>query len=230
MELVDAMRTTGAVRRFVDEAVPDEVLFRIFDAARFAPSGGNRQGWRVILVRDPALRERLQALTREGYAEYAAYVAAGRVPFSPGDDGRWHGIPSGVDLSAQPAPSEFVETMASAPVLAVLAVDLRALAVTDVDLDRQSIVGGASIYPFAQNLLLATRNEGLGGVLTTFLCRREPQVASLLAIPTPPFAVAALIALGRPDRMPRTLTRKPVEAFVAVDHFDGEPFRQASPA
>ncbi len=225
MELVEAMRTTGAVRRFVDEPVPDEVLFRVFDSARFAPSGGNRQGWRVILLRDPDVRAELQALTREGYAEYAAYVAAGRVPFSPEDDGRWHGTPAGVDLTAPPPQSEFIETMASAPVLAVLAVDLRALAVTDVDLDRQSIVGGASIYPFAQNVLLAARNEGLGGVLTTFLCRREAQVASLLAIPAPPFAVAGLIALGRPEHMPRKLTRKPVEAFVTVDRFGGAPLQ-----
>jgi nitroreductase len=215
MDLVDAMRTTGAVRRFVDEP---------------APSGGNRQGWRVILVRDGDVRARLQALTREGYSEYAAYVAAGRVPFSPGEDGRWHGTPSSVDLGAPPAPSEFIETMASAPVLAVLAADLRALAVTDVDLDRQSIVGGASIYPFAQNVLLAARNEGLGGVLTTFLCRREAQVASLLSIPAPPFAVAALLALGRPEHMPRKLTRRPVEAFVTVDRFDGEPFTQPDSA
>jgi nitroreductase len=226
MDLADAMRTTGAVRRFVDEPVSDETLFRVFDAARFAPSGGNRQGWRVILVRDPSVRERLQALTREGYAEYAAYVAAGRVPFSPGDDGRWHGTPCDVDLGAKPQPSEFIETLASAPVLAVLAVDLRALAVTDVDLDRQSIVGGASIYPFAQNVLLAARNEGLGGVLTTFLCRREAQVAELLGLPVPPFAVAGLLALGKSERMPHKLTRKPVDAFVTVDRFDGRPFGQ----
>jgi nitroreductase len=230
MDLSDAMRTTGAVRRFVDEPVPDEVLFQIFDTARFAPSGGNRQGWRVILVRDPSVRERLQSLTREGYAEYAAYVAAGRVPFSPSEDGRWHGTPTGVDLADPPAPSEFIDTLASAPVLAVLAVDLRALAVTDVDLDRQSIVGGASIYPFAQNVLLAARNEGLGGVLTTFLCRREAPVASLLSIPAPPFAVAALIALGRPGHMPRKLTRRPVDAFVTIDRFDGEPFAQPDSA
>ena len=59
MDLSDVMRTTGAVRRFTDDPLPDEVLERILDNARFAPSGGNRQGTHVIVVRDPQTRERL---------------------------------------------------------------------------------------------------------------------------------------------------------------------------
>ena len=60
MELYDVMRTTGAVRRFTDDPLPDEVLERILDNARFAPTGGNRQGARVIVVRDRATRDRAQ--------------------------------------------------------------------------------------------------------------------------------------------------------------------------
>ena len=56
MDLIDTLRTTGAVREFTDEPVPDEVLARVLDTARFAPSGGNRQGWRVVVVRDPDTR------------------------------------------------------------------------------------------------------------------------------------------------------------------------------
>jgi len=48
MDLHEAMRTTFAARDFTSDPVPDAALFRILDAARFAPSGGNRQGWRVI--------------------------------------------------------------------------------------------------------------------------------------------------------------------------------------
>ncbi len=56
MELYDVMRTTFAAREFTGDPVPDEALFKILDRARFAPSGGNRQGWRVIVVRDPATK------------------------------------------------------------------------------------------------------------------------------------------------------------------------------
>ena len=55
MDLIEVMRTTFAAREFTDDPVPDEVLSRILGAARFAPSGGNRQGWRVIVVRDQRL-------------------------------------------------------------------------------------------------------------------------------------------------------------------------------
>lgn len=226
MELSEVMRTTGAVRAFHDRPVPDDVLARVFELARFAPSGGNRQGWRVVLLRDPGVRARIRDLTVEGWREYAAYVAAGRVPFAPGDDGRWHGPPDDVDAGGAGVPNDFVEALDRAPVVAVVCVDLRALAVTDVDLGRQSIVGGASVYPFAQNVLLAAREQGLGGVMTTFLCRREPQAREVLGLP-PPIAIAGVIVLGWPERMPTRLRRRAVAEFVTVDRLDGAPFEVA---
>ena len=74
MELYDVMRTTFSAREFTADPLPDEILFKILDRARFAPSGGNRQGWRVIVVRDPQDargagrrdRPRGQALRRAG--------------------------------------------------------------------------------------------------------------------------------------------------------------------
>ncbi len=51
MELTDAMRTAATTRRFRPDPVPDDVVYRVLDSARFAPSGGNRQGWHVIVVR-----------------------------------------------------------------------------------------------------------------------------------------------------------------------------------
>ena len=59
MELGEAIRTTGSVRRFTDEVIDDATVHAILDDARFAPSGGNRQGWRVVLVKDPAIRAEL---------------------------------------------------------------------------------------------------------------------------------------------------------------------------
>ncbi|UGQ12619.1 nitroreductase family protein [Yinghuangia sp. ASG 101] len=223
MEFADVVRTTGAVRRFRDEPVPDATLARVFDNARFAPSGGNRQGWRVIVLRSPEIRARIRELSRAGYEEYAAYVAAGRVPFSPGEDGRWQQPPDDVDFTAPVARNRFVEELDRAPVIAVLAVDLRQLAVTDGDLPRQSVVGGGSVYPFAQNILLSARNEGLGGVMTTFLCRREAEAKEALGLPGP-YAIAATLAIGVPERHPRKLTRRPVGDFVTFDRFDGPAF------
>lgn len=224
MEFADVVRTTGAVRRFRDEPVPDATLARVFDNARFAPSGGNRQGWHVIVLRSPEIRAKIRELADAGYREYAAYVAAGHVPFSPGEDGRPRpAAPDDVDFTAPVARNRFIEELDRAPVIAVLAVDLRQLAVTDGDLPRQSVVGGGSVYPFAQNILLAARNEGLGGVMTTFLCRREAEAKDVLGLPEP-YGIAAMLAIGVPERHPRKLTRRPVREFATFDRFDGPAF------
>jgi nitroreductase len=227
VELYEAMRTTPATREFAPAAVPDAQLHRILDHARFAPSGGNRQPWRVIVVRDPAARRQLRDLARLGWREYAAQLERGLVPFAPGDGRRWTG--PALDLAAaraQERPNRFFDQLDRAPALLVLCADLRQLACLDAELDRMQLVGGGSIYPFAQNLLLAARNEGLGGVLTTLVVRQEPAVRELLGIPRE-FAVAALIALGRPARRVTRLRRKPVEEFTTLDRFDGEPLRGA---
>ena len=54
MDLIETLRSTGAVREFTDEPVADAVLARILDTARFAPSGANAQAWHVVVVKDPA--------------------------------------------------------------------------------------------------------------------------------------------------------------------------------
>jgi nitroreductase len=62
MDLDLALRTTASIRAFRPDPVPDAVLHRILERARFAGSGGNRQGWHVVVVRDPAIRRRLREL------------------------------------------------------------------------------------------------------------------------------------------------------------------------
>jgi nitroreductase len=224
MDLLDVMRTTGAVREFTGEAVPDKVLHGILDAARFAPNGGNRQGWHVIVLRDAEVRRRIRDLYALGWREYTAHTREHRVPFAPGPDGRW--TAPAVDLEAAratPAPNAFADQLDSAPVLLVVAVDLQVLAVTDNGLDRQSIVGGGSVYPFCHNILLAARNVGLGGVMTTVLARQEAAAKELLQLPDG-WALAALLALGRPTKQVSKLRRDPVESFTTVDRFDGPAF------
>jgi nitroreductase len=221
VELYDVMRTTPATRAFTEEAVGDEVVHRILDHARFAPSGGNRQGWHVVVLRDPEIRRRIRDLYALGWREYVAHVEAGLVPFAPRDNGRWTG--PAVDLDAArsvPRPNDFADNLDRVPVLLLLVADLGVLATVDNGLDRQSIVGGGSIYPFGHNILLAARNEGLGGVLTSVLARQEPAVAELIGIP-PGHAIAGLIALGHPQKTVTKLSRKPVEEFATLDRFDG---------
>jgi len=225
MELRTVMRTTPATREFTDEPVGDEVVHAILDTARFAPSGGNRQGWQVILLRDPQVRARVRDLYVLAWREYTAHLRAGLVPFAPLDDGRWSGPAVDLDEArATPSPMPFADHLDEVPVLLAVVVELSQLAVVDNGLDRQSIVGGASVYPFCHNVLLAARDAGLGGVITTVLCRQEPAVKELLGIPDG-HALAALVALGHPVREITRLRRAAVEEFTSVDRFDGEPFR-----
>ena len=218
------MRTTPATREFTDEPVPDEVLHSILEVARFAPSGGNRQGWRVIVLKDPAVRARIRDLYVLGWREYMAHVNRGLVAFAPIDGGNWTG--PAVDLEearATPAPMPFADHLDGVPVLLVLVVELAALATLDNGLGRQSIAGGGSVYPFGHNVLLAARDAGLGGVMATVLARQEPAVKELLGIPDG-HAVAALLALGHPKKVITKLRRRPVEEFTTVDRFDGAAF------
>jgi nitroreductase len=224
VELYDAMRTTPATRAFADEPIDDAVLFRMLDNARFAPSGGNRQGWRVVVLKDPGTRKRIRELYQLGWREYTAHIRAGLVPFAPREHGRWPG--PAVDLAAAretPAPNELADNLEHAPVLLVLLARLGALACLDNGLGRQTFIGGGSIYPFGHNLLLAARNEGLGGVLTSVLARQEPAVRELLDIPEE-YALAGLLALGRPRKTITKLRRAPVGEFTTVDRFDGPAF------
>lgn len=229
VDLDVAMRTAGAVRAFTDAPVDDATLHRILDRARFAPSGGNRQPWRVVIVRDPERRRALRDLSVLGWREYVAFLEAGQVPFAPRPDGNPAEVT--IDLAAAratPRPAAFVDGLDAVPVLLVLGARLPDLAVLDHGLERQTIVGGASVYPFAQNILLSARAEGVGGVLTTFLCRQEPAARTVLHLP-PDVAIAGVIALGIPEKFPTRLRRRPVEELATIDTFEGPRFRVSGP-
>jgi nitroreductase len=224
MELREVMRTTAAIRSFSTEEVEDARLERILETARFAPSGGNRQPWRVVVVKEPSLRSALAECYQVAWREYTAHLAHGLVPFAPDATGRWEG--PAIDLEAarrKEAPNQFADNLASVPVMLVLFAHLPSLAVLDNGLGRQSIVGGGSIYPFSHNVLLAARDEGLGGVMTTVICREERRVKELLRA-GPELALAGLLALGVPVRQPKRLSRKQVAEFTTIDRLDGPAF------
>ncbi len=217
MDLQEAMRCAPTTRRFSDEPVSPEVLRRALDAARFAPSGGNRQGWRVVVVTDPRTRLALRDLYLPRWRAYMEMTGAAQMLADPAAfDPRRTRM---VRLA-----NEYAEKLDEVPVHLVLGVRLEDLAVTDAELPRQSIVGGASIYPFAQNLLLALRDAGLGTAMTTLLVPAEADVKELLGIPED-VALAAHIGVGhRAEEWPKQLARRPVEEFAFAERF-GEPLR-----
>jgi nitroreductase len=224
LDLVTTLRSTGAVRAFRSDALPDDVVFRVLDSARFAPSGGNRQGWRVVLVKDAAVRRSLRDLYLAGWYEYLSQRAAGLVPFAPVTDEAAEAAANADAGRLRGNGGDFAERLDEAPVLLVLLADLRVIAAVDKSLDRYTFAGGASVYPFAWSVLLAARSEGLGGVMTTMAIRREPDVKALLGVPDE-LAVAGLLVLGVPVHQPTRLTRDPVESFTTVDRHDGPPLR-----
>jgi nitroreductase len=215
MDLDEAMRCAPTTRRFTAEPVDTAQIVRALDAARFAPSGGNRQGWRVVVVTDAQTRAALRDLYLPHWRAYLELTGGARMLADPDAfDAKRTRM---VRLA-----NEYAEKLGEVPVHLVLGVQLADLAVTDEALPRTSIVGGASVYPFAQNLLLALRNEGLGASMTTLLVPAEREVRALLAIPED-VALAAHIGVGhRADDWPKSLSRRPVEEFAFAERF-GEP-------
>jgi nitroreductase len=227
------MTTTPATRAFGDDPLPDETLYDVLDHARFAPNGGNRQAWHVTVVRDDELKRQLAELWQLAQREDHAFYEAGLVPFVA-SEAYWRNPPGQpsvqpLDLEAarnrpasgsRGAASTFIT---SAPVLLVISVDLSKMTAMDSGLGRLSIAAGGSVYPFAHNILLAARDSGFGGVVTTVLVRQEPAVKALLHIPDG-HALACTIPLGRPTREVTKLRRNPVPEFATVDRYDGPPF------
>jgi nitroreductase len=225
VELTEALRTTGAVREFTEEPVGDDVVYRLLEVARFAPNGGNRQAWRIIVVKDRAVRARLRQLYLDNWYEYLAQVVAGLTPWAAVTDRRLEdearSAAPALAAQAREAPPGFAERFDEVPVMLALVADLTKLASVDRDANHYTLVGGASIYPFAWSVLLAARDEGLAGVMTTMVVRSQDEARAALGVPEH-CVVAAVLALGHPVHRPSRLRRSTVESFATVDQFDGE--------
>jgi len=221
MELYDVMRTTFAARQFTADPVPDALLHRILDHARFAPSGGNRQGGRAqrgegVLGGGIADDDHAPAAKR-----YTAQVQAGESPWNTID-------PTAVTadvIERTPPPPHLTESLRLAPVVLVVCVDLKVVASTDQALPRVGVISGASIYPFVWNILLAARHEGLAGTITTLAVAQEPKIQELLGLPRH-VAVAAVMPLGRPVRSLTKLKRKPVSEIAMHERWGGAPLER----
>ena len=216
MELSEVMRTTFAAREFLDQEVSNEQIGRILDNARFAPSGGNRQGWKVIIVKKEETRAALVPLIEPVFRRYLAQVRAGESP--------WNTINktslTQEEIDHQELPRGFIENLVRAPVLLFVFLDLSMVASFDSKLDRVGVISGASVYPFVWNILLAARNEGLGGTITTFVGGSESDLRDLLRVPSN-YAFSAMIPMGKPIKQLTRLSRNPVSSFAVLDTFDG---------
>ena len=224
MELYDVMHTTFSGRAYTSDPLPDQTLYRILDHARFAPSGGNRQGWRVIVVRDPATRAALARCTEPAAKRYTAQVQNGENPWNTIDPPRV----DAATIERTPPPPHLTETVMKAAVVLLVCVDLKVVASTDQNLERVGVISGASIYPFAWNILLAARHEGFAGTIPTLAIAEEPRIQALLGIPSH-VAVAAVMPLGRPVKTLSKLRRKPVAEFAMLERWGGAPLAPTTP-
>ena len=181
MKLYDVMRTTFAVREFTDDPLPDPVLYRILDNARFAPSGGNRQGTHVVAVRDPALRERLAELNVPGARRYFAQAAADESPWNPIAPSN---VPAAT-IADTAVPDEFTAPFRRAAIVLVITVDLTCVAAMDQHLDRIGVVSGASVYPLVWNICWPPETRGTAALSPRWPSPKWRRSATSSASPTP---------------------------------------------
>src|SRR3954462_2406304 len=171
MELVEAMRTTGTCRYFTDEAVPGEVLYKAFDSARSGPQGGNRQPVRWIVVRDQAKKQRLAELYLPYWDAYFNAIAGG-----------------GGNVGALPEPvtsaDHFARHLAEHPALVIACAEIEGLHVTDADLDRVSVVGGARSTPPCRTSAWRSGTRESAAPSPPCSATRSPRCASCCTSPT----------------------------------------------
>ena len=220
LDVLEAIHTARAVRRFKPDPVPEALITRILDAAIRAPSAGNSQNWAFVVVRDREQRRRLGAIYRKASdIASAMYAARGRPPHLTEEQFR----------SLMSSGSYLWDHLADAPVILVpcqtqpripppesLPPDIRArYAEEERYVERTR---GSSIYPAIQNIILACRGLGLGTVITTNHILYEDEIKAVLGVPEN-VATFALMPIGYPTRKYGPLTRKPVAEVAFVDNW-----------
>jgi nitroreductase len=206
--LYEGLLTTRAIRRYRDEPIPDDDLRDMLFAATRAPSGSNRQPFRFMVLTSGAVAEEAKRLVGEGARKFWGAKRA--------DDGYDRGSGARDDSpKARVARTmqHYVDAYESVPVL-VLACYVRYREPAETD--------GASVYPACQNLLLAARALGYGGVLTGWHHAVEAELRSLLAIPAE-VAIFATITLGRPVGRHGPVRRRPLPELVYGERWGEAP-------
>ena len=205
-DLFEVMSTMRAMRRLKPDPVPDELINQILQAAQWAPSGGNNQTWRFLVVKDVGIKRQVQAYYRRAYDEVIGPRYATSAPPPGSDASRYKRQGTAVEY--------LTEHYHEAPVWIV------ACLADGADPGRGS---GASIYPAVQNMLLATRALGLGTTLTTRHLMFGKEVDAILGLP-PGVHSYAILPIGWPMGRFGPLGRGPLKDVVYGDRW-GQPYR-----
>ncbi|HEX8805041.1 MAG TPA: nitroreductase family protein, partial [Acidimicrobiales bacterium] len=208
MDFFDVVTTTRAIRRYRPDPIPDDDLGRMFFAASRAPSGSNRQPYRFVVLRDGPRAARAREVLGRAFRSAWGEKRAG--------DGYDSG--SGADRSSSKARmaatmQHFVDHVHEAPAIVLACVR---------HWHRGHVTEGASVYPACQNLLLAARALGYGGVITMWHAPAEAELAEILGLPDG-VSIAATIPLGRPVGRHGPVRRLPLAELVREDGWDGAP-------
>ncbi|MDX8030718.1 nitroreductase family protein [Lentzea sp. BCCO 10_0856] len=178
MDALEAIMTTRAIRRFTDEPVADEDLWTCLRAAQQAPSGGNVQPTRYLVVTDPDLRAEVGKLYRSAFTRYTE-VAPERT--------------DAAGVRIERSANHLAEHLATVPVIVFFLMPRLPSLVQGIDIGPVH----ASVYPAVQNFCLAARALGLGTTLTTVIRVHQAETLDLLGVPDR-WEIAALVPLGHP--------------------------------
>jgi nitroreductase len=206
--MLEGLTTTRAIRRYLPEPVPEDVLRDILFAATRAPSGSNRQPFRFLVLTDSETSRAAKALIATG-----AQKLWNKKRSTDGYEEGTGVLPDSPKARMARTMQEYVDNFAEVPVL-ILACLVRYREPTPTE--------GASVYPACQNLLLAARALGYGGVITGFHGFVEPQLRELLGIPEGTL-IAASITLGKPAGSHGPVRRVPMEQVVFADSWGESP-------
>lgn len=200
--LIEGLTQTRAIRRYKDEAIPEEVLRDIMFVATRAPSGSNRQPFRFIVLRDSAKALEAKAILGRSAREMWAAMTV-----RDGFDSGSAKVADSPKARLAATMQHYVDEFESAPVLVLPCLNRY---------KEPTPTEGASIYPAVQNMLLAARAYGYGGVITMFQRDVEPELRECLGIPDET-ALCATVTLGRPVGGHGPVRRRPLAEFVFED-------------
>jgi len=203
-DLFEIIRNTRSMRRLKPDPVPNELIRKILEAGVCAPSGGNMQRWRFLVIKDPAIKQTVGAFYKRAFDEQA--VPRYRV--------------------GEPAPgmtrAQFLRLLDAAGYLAAHIHEAPVWIVPCLEGGAPTRTSGSSIYPAVQNMLLAARALGLGATLTTVYLQFEKEAEAALGLP-PNVHSYALLPIGYPMGRFGPVRRIPLADVVYEDRW-GQPY------
>jgi nitroreductase len=211
LDVIETIRTTRAMRRYSDEPVTDDEIWSCLRAAVQAPSGGNLQPWRFLVVRDPEIKSQLGDVYRRAYDRYEPALLAS-LPEFPNDAAR------DAFERTRRASRHLAEHLGEAQALVLFLMPRIDLTLTDAEGPLDIGTLHASVYPAVQNFMVAARSLGIGTALTTVYRIYQDDARRVCDVPEG-FEIAALVPMGRPRGRFGVAPRRPAERVTYWDRF-----------